>query len=133
MSDYMTQSLAAIRKAVIADGVVDAAEVKKLRKRLYADGKIDKKEAAFVFDINDAVSGNPNHASWQKLFVETICDYLLKDDKSPGVVDDAEAAWLLKKIQRDEKLDDAERALLKALAKRATSMDKKLKKFIAEH
>jgi hypothetical protein len=133
MSDYMTMSLKDLRKAIIADGVVDADEVKKLKKRLYADGKIDKAEAEFLFDVNDAVSGHDNHASWQKLFVDAICDYLLKDETSPGVVDGAEATWLLKKIQRDEKLDDTERALLKALQKRATSLADKLKKFIADN
>lgn len=99
MSDYMTQSLADLRKSIVADGVVDADEAKKLRERLYADGKIDQAEAEFIFDVNDAVSGNANDPAWQTLFVDTICDYLLKDETSPGVVDGAEAVWLLERVQ----------------------------------
>jgi hypothetical protein len=98
---------------------------------LYADGKIDQAEAEFMFDINDAVSGNANDPAWQSLFVDAICDYLLKDEVSPGVVDGAEAAWLLERVQRDQQLDDVERALLTALESRATSIDEKVKKFIA--
>ena len=60
MTDHMTQPLPALRDAIIADGVVDAAEAEKLRERLYADGAIDQAEANFLFDINDAVSGNAN-------------------------------------------------------------------------
>ena len=131
MADHMTQSLPDLLKAIVADGVVDADEVKNLRERLYADGRIDQDEAEFVFDINDAVSGNSNDASWQELFVEVICDYLLKDETSPGAVDDEEATWLLKKIQGDGQLDATERALLQAIGSRATSLADKLKSYIA--
>lgn len=131
MTNHMTQPLADLRREIVADGVVDADEVKKLRERLYADGVIDQGEAEFVFDVNDAVSGNANDASWQDLFVDAICDYLLKDEQSPGVVDDAETTWLLERIQRDQQLDSTERALLKALEARATSLSKRLKAFIA--
>ncbi|MEQ8785981.1 MAG: hypothetical protein RIC55_06765 [Pirellulaceae bacterium] len=131
MADHMTQSLTELRDAVIADGVVDAAEVGKVRERIYADGAIDHDEADMLFDINDAVSGNANDASWSELFVGAICDYLLKDKKSPGEVDGEEAAWLLDRVQRDQKLDDVERALLKALESKATSLDEKLKSYIA--
>jgi len=131
MTDHMTQPLAELQKLIIADGVVDADEVKKLRERLYADRVIDQAEAEFLFDVNDAVSGNANDPSWQGLFVDAICDYVLKDEQTPGAVDGAEAAWLLERIQRDEQIDDVERALLKALESRATSLDEKLKAFIA--
>ena len=130
MSDYLTQPLAELQAAVIADGVVDAAEAKKLRERLYADKVIDRKEAEFVFDVNDAVSGSANDPAWQALFVDAICDYVLKDEASPGAVDGGEAAWLLERIQRDEQVDDTERAMLKELARRATTLDDKLKAYI---
>lgn len=131
MSDYMTQSLEDLLKSIVVDGVVNADAAKKLRERLYDDGKIDQAEAEFIFDVNDVVSGNANDPAWQSLFVDTICDYLLKDEASPGVVDGTEAVWLLERVQRDQQLDDVERALLKALASRASSLDEGLIKFIA--
>lgn len=131
MSDHLTQPLAELKTAIVADGVVDAEEAAQLRERLYADGVIDRDEAEFLFDVNDAVSGNANDPAWQALFVDSICDYLLKDEASPGEVDGDEAAWLLERVQRDNQLDNVERALLNELANRATSMDDKLKAFIA--
>ncbi|MDR1368868.1 MAG: TerB family tellurite resistance protein, partial [Dysgonamonadaceae bacterium] len=102
-----------------ADGVIDEAEVKQLREVLYADGKIDKEEADFLFELNDAVSGKANHNSWQTLFVEAITNFLLEDETSPGEIDEDEAQWLLEKIQGDGQLDETEKALLANLKSKA--------------
>jgi uncharacterized tellurite resistance protein B-like protein len=97
-----------LKKSILVDGVIDEIEVKQLREVLYADGKIDKEEADFLFELNDAVSGKANHSSWETLFVDAISGYLLED----GEIDDKEAKWLLSKIQGDGQLDKLERALL---------------------
>ena len=131
MADHMSQSLAELCKAIIADGVVDASEVAKLRERLFADGKIDHEEAELLFEINDKVSGQDNDSGWQQLFVDAICDHVLNDDDSPGAVDDREATWLLERVQRDEQVDEVERALLKEIGRRATSMNDNLRSYIA--
>jgi uncharacterized tellurite resistance protein B-like protein len=108
-----------LKKSILADGVVDEAEVKQLREVLYADGTIDKEEAEFLFELNDAVSGKSNHSSWETLFVEAISSYLLEDETSPGEIDDDEAEWLLSNIQGDGQLDKTEKALLDNLRKKA--------------
>jgi len=130
MSDYLSMSLEDLKKQVIADGIVDADEVRKLRERLYADGKIDHDEAEFVFDINDAVSGKANDASWNELFVQVLCDHVLEDETSPGEIDDEEAAWLLKRIQGDGNFDDAERSLIDTLKQRSAQLPAKLKSLL---
>jgi uncharacterized tellurite resistance protein B-like protein len=117
--------LSELKKSILADGVIDEAEVKQLREVLYADGKIDKEEAEFLFELNDAVSGKNNHPSWQTLFVEAITSFLLEDEESPGEIDEAEAQWLSAKIQGDGQLDKTEKALLanlKAKAKKFPSV-----------
>jgi len=108
-------NLSELKKSILADGVIDEAEVKQLRDVLYADGKIDKEEAEFLFELNDAVSGKDNSPAWEALFVETITAFLLEDEASPGEIDDEEAQWLLAKIQGDGQLDKTERALLDKL------------------
>ncbi|MDR2621986.1 MAG: TerB family tellurite resistance protein [Dysgonamonadaceae bacterium] len=108
-----------LKNSILADGVIDEAEVKQLREVLYADGKIDKEEADFLFELNDAVSGKTNHSSWETLFVEAISGYLLEDETSPNEIDDNEAKWLLSKIQGDGQLDKTEIALLNNLKKKA--------------
>ncbi|MCL1932416.1 MAG: TerB family tellurite resistance protein [Candidatus Azobacteroides sp.] len=111
-------SLSKLKKSILADGVIDEAEVKQLREVLYADGKIDKEEAEFLFELNDAVSGKDNHSTWETLFIEAITSFLLEDETSPGEIDDEEAKWLLAKIQGDGRLDKTERALLNNLKKK---------------
>jgi uncharacterized tellurite resistance protein B-like protein len=101
-----------LKTAILADGIIDENEVKQLREVLYADGKIDKEEAELLFELNDAVSGKANAASWETLFVEAITSYLLEDKTSPGEIDEEEEKWLLSKIQGDGQVDETEKALL---------------------
>jgi hypothetical protein len=115
-----------LKKSILADGTIDEQEVKQLREVLYADGIIDKEEAEFLFELNDAVSGKENHSSWEKFFVDAITSFLLEDETSPGVVDAAEANWLLTKIQGDGRLDKIELALLKNLKSTAKQLPQSL-------
>ena len=108
-------NLEELKKELLADGKIDAEEVNKLRELLYADGKIDQEEADFLFELNDAVSGKPNDTSWNQFFVEAISDYLLNDEKSPGVIDDEEGKWLIEKIGADGQVDGVEKQLLSHL------------------
>ena len=115
-------SLEELKKELLADGKIDAEEVNKLHEVLYADGKIEQEEADFLFELNDAVSGKPNDSSWNQFFVEAISDYLLNDEKSPGVIDDEEGKWLVEKIGADGQVDGVEKELLTNLKKKAKSM-----------
>jgi hypothetical protein len=114
------------KKSILADGVIDEHEVKQLHELLYADGLIDKEEADFLFELNDAVSGNENHPTWKTLFIDAITSYLLEDETSPGEIDELEAEWLISKIQGDGKLDELEIALLKNLKAKAKNLPKSL-------
>jgi hypothetical protein len=111
--------LSELKKSILADGVIDSDEVKQVRDVLFADGVIDKEEAEFLFEVNDAVSGKKNDAGWGVLFVEGISSFLLEDETSPGEIDDAEAEWLLAKIQGDGQIDGIELDLLKNLKAKA--------------
>lgn len=116
----------ALKKSLLEDGIIDANEVAQLRKELYEDGIIDKDEADLLFELNDATSGAANDPSWQALFVEALCDFLLKDEISPGEVDDNEAEWLIARIVKDGVFDDNEKALIAALKVQAKKMPAKL-------
>ena len=119
-------ALSELKNSILADGVIDAEEVKQLREVLYADGKIDKEEAEFLFELNDAVSGKENHPSWDMLFIEAITSFLLEDETSPGEIDDDEAKWLLDKIQGDGQIDGVERVLLENLKAKSKNFPKML-------
>ena len=115
------KTLDQLKNELLADGVIDAAEVKELEGVLYADGSIDTDEVEFLFELNDAVSGKANDASWNALFVRAICDYLLCDEKTPGEIDAEEAAWLVSKIGTDGQVDGVEKELLSTLKSKAKS------------
>jgi hypothetical protein len=115
MSHHLTATLDQLKAEILEDGIIDADEVGWLRERLYDDGVIDEEEADFLFALNDAVSGQANHASWGELFAQAIADFVLKDDVSPGVVDEDEAAYLYAKLWADGQIDDVERLLIAKL------------------
>lgn len=119
-------NLSNLKQSILADGIIDEQEVKQLREVLYEDGVIDKDEAEFLFELNDAVSGMDNHESWSLLFIEAITSFVLDDDISPGKVDEAEADWLISKINADGKIDDLEMRLLKNIIVKAKSVPKSL-------
>jgi uncharacterized membrane protein YebE (DUF533 family) len=127
MTDYMNKSLKELVADITADGVVDADEVAGIRQRIYADGKIERDEAEFLFAINDAVSGQANHPSWQKLFVEALTSHLLEDEESPGEVDEKEATWLIQQVEGDRQIDETEKALLASIKANAKSLPENLK------
>ena len=106
------KSLEELKKELLADGIIDADEVKELEEVLYEDGVIDKDEADFLFELNDAVTGKANDPSWEKFFVKAITSFVLDDETSPGEIDDDEAQYLYDKIKGDGQVDGTEKALL---------------------
>ena len=106
------KTLDELKKELLADGIIDAAEVKELEEVLYEDGVIDKDEADFLFELNNAVSGKENAPEWKDFFVKAITSFVLDDEQSNGEVDDDEAKYLYDQIKSDGKIDDIEKALL---------------------
>ena len=106
------KTLDELEKELLADGIIDASEVKELEKVLYADGVIDKEEADFLFELNNAVSGKDNAPEWKAFFVKAITSFVLEDETSPGEIDDDEAKYLYDQIKGDGQIDDIEKTLL---------------------
>lgn len=106
------KTLEELKKELLADGIIDAAEVKELEEVLYEDGVIDKDEADFLFELNNAVSGKENAPEWKDFFVKAITSFVLDDEQSNGEVDDDEAKYLYDQIKGDGQIDDIEKALL---------------------
>jgi uncharacterized membrane protein YebE (DUF533 family) len=126
----MSEKLEQLKALILSDGIIDADEVRTINQTIYEDGKIDREEADFMFDLNDAVSGKENHYSWKDLFVKAITDYVLKDDQSYGAVDDEEAEYLIGKIQGDGTIDEIEQALLLKIIEKASGTCEKFQDFV---
>lgn len=61
------KTIVELKKELLADGIIDADEVKELEAVLCEDGVIDKDEADFLFELNNAVSGKANAPEWEAL------------------------------------------------------------------
>ena len=116
MADFRKLAIAAL----LADGVIDDAEVKVIKKELYADGAIDQKEVEFLIELrNEAqkrAKGQPLHAGFENLFFKAVTDNVLTD----GEISGKEANWLRKMLFADGKVDDNEKKFLKKLKGSAT-------------
>ncbi len=114
---FLDYVLAALGHAVRTEGRVDERRVEQLRRVVYRGGRagdegVERRMADFLFDLNDAVTGRPNHPSWTRLFVGAVRSHVLDDDDSPGQVDAAETEWLVGRMEADRQYDPTERALL---------------------
>jgi len=124
------KTLEELKKDILADGVIDAGEVKELEAVLYEDGVIDQEEADFLFELNDAVSGKDNDSSWTDLFVKAISSFVLDDEGSKGEIDADEAAYLAKQIEGDGQIDATELALLNHLKQATGSLPENLENLL---
>ena len=124
------KSLEELKKDLLADGIIDANEVKELNEVLYADGIIDSEEDDFLFELNDAVTGKENDPSWEEFFVKAITSFVLEDETSPGEIDEDEAKYLYDKIKGDGQVDGTEKALLLNIKSKSKNFPKILEELL---
>lgn len=115
-----------LKKNLLSDGIIDVEEVETIKHKIYEDGKIDREEANFLFELNDAVTGKDNAPEWKELFIDAITAYVLEDEMSPDVIDEDEADYLYEQINGDGQIDDTERALLENIKAKAKNFPEKL-------
>lgn len=115
-----------LKKNLLSDGIIDVEEVETIKHKIYEDGKIDREEANFLFELNDAVTGKDNAPEWKELFIDAITAYVLEDEMSPDVIDEDEADYLYEQINGDGQIDDTERALLENIKAKVKNFPEKL-------
>ncbi|HZT82707.1 MAG TPA: TerB family tellurite resistance protein [Gemmataceae bacterium] len=116
---------------ILADGTIDEAEVKVLKKALYADRVIDKGEVEFLIDLRNQAQKKARGAAspaFEKFFFKAIEDNLLAD----GEIDSREAAWLRAMLFADGKIDDNEKKFLTRIKKLATKTSPAFEKLYEE-
>src|SRR4051794_22486888 len=91
---------------VLADGAIDEAEVRILRKALYADGKIDKQELDWLIDLRNKAQkkakGQDLHPAFEKLFFEVIQNRVVNN----GAIGKDGVNLLRTVIMADKKVDE---------------------------
>lgn len=58
-----------LRQSLLRNGIIDAEEAETIKNIIYEDGKIDKEEADFLFELNNAVTGKKNVPVWKYVYV----------------------------------------------------------------
>jgi uncharacterized tellurite resistance protein B-like protein len=118
--------------AILADGKIDDDEIKVLRKHLYEDGKIDKKEVEFLIELRNKAQKKagitPVNPKFETFFFKAISDNVLAD----GKIDGGEANWLRKMLFADGKIDPGEKRFMQNLKKGAKATSPAFDKLYAE-
>jgi hypothetical protein len=86
-----------------ARGSIKDADVLKLRRKYYEDGRISAEEADVIFALNDACP--VQDPAWADCFVETITDYLVDQAEPEGYLNVKNADWLIERISRDGRVE----------------------------
>lgn len=116
----MEQAAIEIRNNVFADGVIDADEVRKLEEAVYASGVVSMESASMLFEINDAVTGNPNAPEWEEFFIHAISDAISASEGKPGSVGSESVTFLMEHVMADDEVDQVERNMLLFIRNHAT-------------
>ncbi len=96
--------LSAVSVAEIrARGSIKDADVLKLRRSYYDDGRITPEEAETILALNDACP--VQDPAWADCFIETITDYLVDQAEPEGYLTVENAQWLTDRIARDGRVD----------------------------
>ncbi|WP_298198748.1 hypothetical protein [Novosphingobium sp.] len=124
----MTVQFRALAEQAQADGVITAEEVLALRRSGWGDGRIDMVEADALFVLNDhLVQRTPE---WVDFFVEAIGEFVISGGSPRGFVSEAQADWLLSRLQRDGKVESmAELELLGRIFEKCQLLPERLRAY----
>jgi hypothetical protein len=111
-----------------AKSAIDAEDTLALRRLAWPDGKIDPAEVEAIFDLNAVCKGTSRE--WVDFFVEAITEYVVRQQQPVGYVDEANAAWVIAKIDSDGKVESlGELELLVKILEIATNVPDSLKSY----
>ena len=95
----MTAYFADIARQAAADGVISAEEILALRSAGWADGVMQPEEVDAIFELNDALP-EPT-PEWSDFFVDAIGVFVINGIEPKGYVSEANARWLMDRIDHD--------------------------------
>jgi hypothetical protein len=119
-------SLREIEERVLANGRVEGHDLEVLRRRLYADGKIDRKEADFLVELHKRAQYRT--PSFEQFFYQAIKDHILAN----GRIGPNKTAWLREMLFTDGKIEDEERKFLHQLKGEAKEASPEFEKLFKE-
>ena len=97
-----------------------------MRQKLYAGGKIERRDADFLVELHKRVQHMT--PAFEKFFYQAIKGYIL----AHGWIDAEETAWLRRMLFADRKIKDEERKFLHELKGEAKKVSPEFEKLFAE-
>lgn len=101
----MTFPLTNLAGALESGGSIAPEDVLAARRWAWGDGAVSPAEAEAIFEINHLAKDPP--AEWVDFFVEAMVEYVVNRQPPRGYVDEANAAWLMARIDHDGRVDTA--------------------------
>jgi hypothetical protein len=124
----MDNVLESIVNRITAAGRVTPQDVMALRPVVWNDGRMGQDEADAMFRINDACYAKC--PEWSDFFVEAGTAWLVEQAPPKGYVDDANASWLMARIDKDGTIEGAgELELLVSVLEAASNVPDSLKAY----
>ncbi len=102
--ESLTPEMEELRNEIVSNGI-DADEVLRLRKEVFADGLVSIEEANLLFYLN-ANSQAGNSEEWPEFFVEALTDFFVWKQDPVGYLSQESADFLVNEITRDGKIDN---------------------------
>ena len=111
--------LESLKREIFKNGVITDEELPTIKEYLDSGEGMNKEKGNFLFDLKNKSAKGKLPPSFKTFFVDSISEYLLDDESSPGEIDDDEAKWLRGKIQYNGKIDEYDKALLENLKQKS--------------
>lgn len=88
---------------IIKRGSIKEADVARLRRAFYESAAIEPEEADALFVLNESCPVQDQ--AWSEFFIEAVTDYVVHQMQPEGYVTVENAAWLIKSITRDGRVE----------------------------
>lgn len=89
----------------IAENGIDADDVRRLRDEIFADGVVDRADAALLFQLN-ASAEIGNAPEWYDFFVEALTDFFVWKQQPSQHLSEEDCAFLRAAVMRDGRVDN---------------------------
>lgn len=99
----MTMQFRALPQDALTEGAISDDAILALRRQIWPDGVVAISEVEDVLAINEQVL-RPSQA-WIDFFVEAVTEFLLETSEPRGYLSEAQADWLIVRMDRDGRID----------------------------
>ncbi|KUR78218.1 hypothetical protein [Novosphingobium sp. FSW06-99] len=99
----MTMQFRHLPENVLVEGTISDEAIVALRRQIWPDGVVDIDEVEEILALNEEVR-RPSKA-WIGFFVEAVTEFLMNTSEPRGYLSEAQADWLIVRMDRDGRLD----------------------------